>query len=410
MKADSAVLQKAEAILAKYPLCNSCLGRQFAPRKDEQIELGEQIRKKIAVKEPERCYLCEGIIKDIDHTAKNVIEVLRGYKFKTFLVGASIPHSIIENEDTLRAEFKLKGGSSLKAEITSAIAKRIENVLKKKFGARNPDVVVVVNPIEKFQTVTPRSLFVTARYTKVKRGIPQKKQRCNDCNGKGCPTCSWSGFADTPSVESAVADYLVSMFGSRKVKFSWVGSEDDESLVLGNGRPFYAEIIEPKKRKVAAAKFHTRLKHGIELKGGKVLEERPLPEVSFELVAEANIEVSKPVKKADLRKIAKTFRNLDASQYSPNKMKFLTKRVFALKAEQVSSKKFKATIWCEGGTNIKKLVQGNHLEFSPSISEVLGDSCNVNAKKPFDITSVKVVEKIVRKPQPIPAETIPAES
>ena len=405
MKADSTVIQKADAILSKYPLCNSCLGRQFAPRKDEQIELAEHIRKKVGGTEPVRCYLCEGIVNETSVMAKDVIDALRRYEFKTFLVGASIPHLIIENEDSLRAEFKLKGGSSVKAEITSAIARRIEKTLKKKFDVRNPDLVVVVNPIEKFHTVTPRSLFITARYTKAKRGIPQKRQKCDDCDGKGCPTCSWGGSTDTPSVESAVADYLVSIFDSKKARFSWVGSEDDESLVLGNGRPFYAEIIEPKKRKIATAKFRVKLVHGIELKGGKLLEEKPSPDVSFELFVEADIRTTKPVKQAALLKIAKVFRNVDASQYSPNKMKFLTKRIISLRPDYVASKRFKATIRCEGGTNIKKLVQGNHLEFSPSISEVLGCECKVDAKKPFDILSVKLVEKIIREPQIVPIET-----
>ncbi|MBM3898120.1 MAG: hypothetical protein FJ358_06330 [Thaumarchaeota archaeon] len=406
MKVDPSVLQKAEAILSKYTLCNSCLGRQFAPRKDEQIELAEQIRKRLGMEEPERCSLCGGIINEIDSTAEDAIHALREYEFKTFLIGASIPHSIIEKEDSLRAEFKLKGGYSVKVEITSALAKRIGATLKRRYDARNPDVVIVVDPMGKFQTITPRSLFVTARYSKAKRGIPQKRARCYDCNGRGCPTCSWTGFADEPSVESELANYLIRIFGAKKAKFSWIGSEDDKSLVLGTGRPFHAEIIEPKKRSAAAARFCTKLKHGIALEGGSVLKERPLPDISFELLTEVNIEVAKPVKKADLLKIEKTFKNVDANQYSPNKMKFLTKRIFALKAEQVSSKRFKATIECEGGTNIKKLVQGNHLEFSPSISEVLGYECKVDAKKPFDTLNVKIVEKIVREPRLIRAETI----
>ena len=404
MKIDSAVLQKAESILSKYTLCNSCLGRQFAPRKDDQIKLAEQIRKRLGLQEPERCSLCEGMIKEIDRTAENIIHALREYEFKTFLVGASIPHSIVEKEDSLRAEFKLKGGHSVKVEITGALAKRIEGV-HKRFDARNPDVVIIVNPIEKFQTITPRSLFITGRYTKAKRGIPQKRQRCEDCNSRGCSTCSWNGFTDKPSVESEIANYLVRIFGAKKAKFSWIGSEDDRSLVLGNGRPFYVEIIEPKKRNVAS-KFSIKLKHVIELKGGRALEEKPLPDVPFELLAEVNIGTAKPVKKADLLKVEKAFRNVDASQYSPNKMKFLMKRTFALKAEQVSSKKFKVTIRCEGGTNIKKLVQGNHLEFSPSVSEILGYECKVDAKKPFDILNVKIVEKMVRMQHLIPAETI----
>lgn len=397
MKIDPAVLEKAEGILSRHKLCNSCLGRQFAVKRGEHVQLAEQIRQKVGTKEPEKCELCEGIIQRTDEIARDVIKALSDYGFKTFQVGASIPSSLLEDEDALRAEFKLRGGFSVKTEITSAVSKIIGKRLRKKFDVRNPDLVIVVNPVERFYTITPRSLFIVARYRKSKRGLPQKRPRCNDCNGRGCPTCLWTGFANTPSVESAISEHLVSIFKAKKVKFSWVGSEDDESLVLGSGRLFYAEIIEPKRRRVS--EFHAKLKHGVELTGGSILKERPSSDSPFELVVEANVKTSKPIKNADLRKLGKSFRNIDASQYSPNKMKFLTKRIFSLKAKKVSAKSFKAIIRCRGGTHIKKLIVGNHLEFAPSVSEVLGFECTVDARRPFDVLNVRILKKPIREPK-----------
>ena len=45
-----------------------------------------------------------------------------------------------------------------------------------------------------------------------------------------------------------MSEYLKQITSGVRVKFSWIGGEDKESLVLGKGRPFFAEIIEPKRR------------------------------------------------------------------------------------------------------------------------------------------------------------------
>lgn len=43
-------------------------------------------------------------------------------------------------------------------------------------------------------------------------------------------------------------NFFSELFGADTCNFIWVGNEDDQSLVGGNGRPFFIEIVKPKKR------------------------------------------------------------------------------------------------------------------------------------------------------------------
>lgn len=402
MKLTREILERTKAVLTKYNLCDACLGRQFATRRGENAALGKMIREELGSAQPEKCGICVGIIESINSIANEVSSALKPYEFQTFLIGASLPSSIIETEDSIRSEFKLKGGESVKNEITKRMALRIANALGKKLDPDNADVTIVVNPVERFCNITSRSLYVVARYTKTKRGLSQKKPTCEECGGKGCPECEWTGFAKTESVESVISAYFITAFGAKKIKFSWIGSEDDESLVLGSGRPFYAEIIEPKTRKLTRTRRNAKLGNGIDLKGAKLLGKKPASDVPFELIVEADIKTSKPVNETELRTLGKRFRNLEIRQYSPNKQKFLRKKIVSFKATRMLAKNFKAMIRCEGGTNIKKLVAGNSIEVSPSISEVLGFHCETNPQKPFDILKVKILRKPVRNIAPVP--------
>ena len=69
-----------------------------------------------------------------------------------------------------------------------------------------------------------------------------------------------------------MSEYLKQITSGVNVKFSWIGGEDKESLVLGKGRPFFAEIIKPKRRIIVEHNVSLNEK-GIELFGTKYLQE-----------------------------------------------------------------------------------------------------------------------------------------
>ncbi|KAA0000054.1 MAG: tRNA pseudouridine(54/55) synthase Pus10, partial [Thermoplasmata archaeon] len=84
--------------LAKYKLCDACLGRQFAKigygKRNE--ERGKEIREMLGLAEilPNDCWLCGGLMAEIEKFADLVIDALKDYEFETFLIGCKVDEEI----------------------------------------------------------------------------------------------------------------------------------------------------------------------------------------------------------------------------------------------------------------------------------------------------------------------------
>ena len=78
------------------------------------------------------------------------------------------------------------------------------------------------------------SIYIAGRYNKLARHISNSKWIIN-------------GKRITPhSIEELIGDYLEESFKNDGYKFSSAGREDSDVLMLGTGRPFYFEILQPK--------------------------------------------------------------------------------------------------------------------------------------------------------------------
>src|SRR3970282_883649 len=94
-----------------------------------------------------------------------------------------------------------------------------------------------------------RTLILSGRYIKKTRGMPQKQTSCTNCKERGCLECNYHGISKFTSVEGKISKLLFEKFNGTQTKITWIGGEDKNSLVLGNGRPFFAKLLNPKKRK-----------------------------------------------------------------------------------------------------------------------------------------------------------------
>lgn len=98
----------------------------------------------------------------------------------------------------------------------------------------------------------PRSkIFIEGRYRKLVRDLPQTLFYCPTCKGhprrrRGCETCEGFGKLTRDSVQELVAWVIGKAFGTRKNKFHGAGREDMDVRMLGNGRPFVLELLNPK--------------------------------------------------------------------------------------------------------------------------------------------------------------------
>ena len=110
-------------VLSKYNLCNCCLIRQF-PNVIKSYK-NKNIQYQKYNKKGKTCTICTNLMTTLDKFANDIIKKIRTYEFNDFLIGAIIPTKIMEKEDEFRAKYKLKGGESIKKQITRELNKKI---------------------------------------------------------------------------------------------------------------------------------------------------------------------------------------------------------------------------------------------------------------------------------------------
>ena len=55
------------------------------------------------------CFICEGMMNNLGQLAKKIITETEKYEYSSFMVGTILDSEIIEREDIVRSEFKVKG-------------------------------------------------------------------------------------------------------------------------------------------------------------------------------------------------------------------------------------------------------------------------------------------------------------
>ncbi len=356
----------ARAILLKqYKLCKRC---------SERHDGGT------GTKPGGECYICRGLMDDLDAIAEKIASSVKGYEFETFLIGATLPTRIYEREDALRARLKIRGKESAKNQLTRELGIRLARLLKKRAEYMKPDITVNLT-IDKENNIDiatkSRPLVVAGRYVKKVRGIPQKQDRCPNCEGKGCDSCGYSGLSGFDSIEGVIAKGLIEMTGGQTPKFSWIGSEDQSSLVLGSGRPFYARVFNPKKRRLKRKQIR---KSGVQA-AVSIIKEEPELQPRFMVKTKIHVKCDRPIAKEDVKKLD----TLSGAYVSfENRYKTATKKIHSARSRRIDDNQFALTIVADGGLMIKQFVGGEEY-MKPNVSEIIGAKCECVT---FDVLDV----------------------
>jgi len=259
-------LEKAREVLRQYPLCDSCLGRLFAAMGYgvENSERGRAIKTLLHMRlvydyrngidatedlkalgrvhaptrrflasngigvEEARCYICGGLLRDVEKYAEGVAKALEQIEFGTFQIGSVVPKDVLEREREIVAKFGIETGESIKHEINRRIGRAVGGLLKRPANKERPDVVATVSLVDGTIKVARNPLLLLGRYIKLSRVVSQ---------GKPVP-----GALKT--VEE-VLDPVRSRFGGPALVLHAAGREDFDVRMLGNGRPAVVEIKEP---------------------------------------------------------------------------------------------------------------------------------------------------------------------
>ena len=378
-KYDKIILQ-SKSILNEYDLCDNCLGRFFIrlTHLTSARILGNQIRHSINSRIITKCYICKNIFSNIDLYVKMMQDTSFGYKFSTFTVGAILKQSIIERDDKLRSIFQLRGIDGIKTAITKQLGKKFVMKTKKHIDHLSPDTTFTINFKTEQCNVKTKPIFLYGRYLKDKRGLSQKEESCKDCKGRGCIFCNNHGIVSFDGVEGKVAKFLYEKFKTEQVKFTWIGGEDKTSLVMGDGRPFFAKLLSPKKRNIRLAKKSNL--NEIVIRDLRKIDHIPNGSIHFKsktkiLVSTKNNIISNKLKK--LKYLTNTpIEITDSSrQYK--------KTIYNLKYKKCSLQSFTVEIEADGGIPIKRLVDGS--DIIPNISSIMGVQCFC---KKFDINQI----------------------
>jgi len=439
------ILEKAQRMLEEKPLCDNCLGRQFAflgygmenkergraikilltmkghrlalLKKPEGILLLETLAENGAFpmaayvlrklekspKEGRKCFLCENKFDALSPLVKKAINILKDYEYDTFLVGIRIPTEIEEREDELRAKFGVEHGESIKNEFSRVLGKMLLEVTRKKVDYMKPQIVVLFNPFTEEIELQVNSLFIMGRYRKLIRGIPQSKWFCRRCRGKGCPSCNWTGKMYPESVEELIAEPILEITQGEGSSFHGAGREDIDARMLGSGRPFVIEIKRPRRRKLNLSELeriiNERAKEKIEVMELKYVDREAVMRIknmeSAQKTYKVIVEFERNVRDDEIEKLKSALTNTIILQQTPirvlHRRADLTreKHIYETKIKRISPNRIELIIKCQGGLYVKELVTGDNGRTKPNVSEIIG----VKAQ-PLELDVLGIVEKM----------------
>ncbi|HIE18733.1 TPA: tRNA pseudouridine(54/55) synthase Pus10 [Candidatus Bathyarchaeota archaeon] len=439
------ILEMAQRMIEENPLCDNCLGRQFAflGYGMENRERGQAIKilltmkghklallqkpegfallralaenggfrialnvlRKLGQTSEERrgCFLCGNRFDDLSPLVEKAVDMLREYEYDTFLVGVRIPSEIEEREDELRAKFRIEHGESMRNEFSRVIGKMLLEVTGKKVDYMKPQIVVLFNPFTEEIELQVNSLFIMGRYRKLVRGIPQSKWFCRRCRGRGCPSCNWTGKMYPESVEELIAKPILEMTLGEGSSFHGAGREDIDARMLGMGRPFVMEIKKPRKRRLDLSELehmiNERAKGKIGVLGLKYVDREAVVKIkdmeSTQKTYQVTVEFEREIRDEEIEKLRNALTDITVLQQTPTRVLHrradLTreKHIYETKIKRISPNRIELIIKCQGGLYVKELVTGDNGRTKPNISQIIGMKA-----QPLELDVLSVLEKM----------------
>lgn len=397
------IIDVAIKILDQGPICDNCLGRQFAKMAtgltnkergtaiktvlmmfaDQKPERG--LQKRLESYAGKRCWVCNGLFEDLGIWAKLAMDELSDHQYDTFLVGTRISGLLAENEEILWAESGVIYAEPLKSELNREVGKLIHAETGKEVDFERPDIVVMLDVAENKVELDVNSLFIYGRYRKLTRSIPQTKWPCRECGGEGCEHCNYLGKMYKESVEELIRDPVVEISKGIDMVFHGAGREDIDARMLGMGRPFVLEVKRPLRRHLDLV----HLKDEINRCAKSKVEVSDLKFVTKDVVEEIKANISDKVYRLKIifkdvisrEKLKVALDTLSGSiikQRTPTRVahrradKIRKKAVHSIELEDTSDDSATIKVHCDGGLYIKELIFGDDGRTKPSLSELLG--------------------------------------
>ena len=442
------ILETAKKIIGLGPICDSCLGRQFAMLATglTNAERGRSIKTTLAMQaaaaedrellevlapsfrparlklgrigeEDARCTVCLGEMsaEKLDAWAEKAAAAMAGWETRTLLVGTRMSGLLAENEELLLADGRSTHAEPFKSELNREVGKRLSALTGKAVDLKSPDVVVHLNLETEAVDLQVASLFIRGRYRKLVRGIPQTRWPCRECHGRGCPRCNGTGRMYLESVDELIRPAVMQFTAAEDTVFHGAGREDIDARMLGTGRPFIVEAVRPHIRTIDISLLQEEI---CRQAAGKVeviglakadssMVER-LKEATFEKTYSAWVRLGAEVSEEKLKSVLKELEG-SIDQRTPTRVshrradKLRVRRVHSADLIEMTGNMARINIRGDSGLYIKELISGDGGRTSPNLAEALKIDAIVEELDVIDVggesdgTSSRNAEEVKRQ-------------
>ncbi len=393
------ITEQVKSILAYGECCDHCLGRFFGKRSHglTDDERGRSLKIALALTEnlpytkfSGLCWVCGNFFETVPEWADRVISSLAGIEFSTFLIGCRVPPLIAENEEMVWSDLSLAEPEPFKSEVNREVGKAVSARIGKTVDFKKPDVVVILDLSAGLTEVQINSVFFYGRYKKFERGIPQTHWDCRACKGAGCEKCNFTGAQYLDSVEELIGRPVITAFDAKGAVLHGAGREDIDARMIGTGRPFILEVVEPRKRSLDLAELEKEINRTAE---GRVsvsikrwsdrTEVETLKSNKAHKKYRILVEVDGALSADMFANALKTLQGATIHQRTPERVahrradKIRERIVLDIEYAGEQDGKFVVEVLGEAGLYIKELVSGDGGRTRPSLAEILNRSAHV---------------------------------
>ncbi|WMW22501.1 tRNA pseudouridine(54/55) synthase Pus10 [Methanolobus mangrovi] len=418
------ILETAKKIINEGPICDHCMGRQFAKLSTglTNVQRGQAIKLSLAMEgdalfkeaadeslleelakssnyarktlkihgEDEKCWVCMGIFDELDQWADRAVESIGEREYSTFLVGTKVSGLIGENEEILWSECGITQAEQFKTEMNREVGKLIAARTGKEVEFERPDVVVTLDIAEESTSIQVKSLYIQGRYRKLVRGIPQTRWPCRSCGGRGCEQCDNTGKQYPESVDELISEEVIKATKGTDTKFHGAGREDIDALMLGTGRPFVVEALNPVIRSIDVWELENKINEfaggKVEVEGLKIVEKSVVENIKSakaDKVYNLKVTFKEPVSTDNLADAIGSLVGVQIHQRTPQRVSHrradLVRKRYVHNMQLIEKTDEYAIIevHCDGGLYVKELTSGDEGRTVPSLTEKLGIQATV---------------------------------
>jgi tRNA U54 and U55 pseudouridine synthase Pus10 len=283
-------------------------------------------------------------------------------------------------EDSIRSHYKLKGLEDIKSSFNSKIRNKFQSLSKKKLNIINPDIKInlfISDNNDYSIKILSRSLYLLGRYTKKKFMAQREKNVLKNNHIYNHDSI----ISKNQTVQTIIQKTLSNCIRSDKMVFTWYGSEDDNSQVLGKGRLFLVQLINPRERTIKINKVFTG--DGISF---KIIEKKDLLQNvkrNFRIKNKIFIKTSNPINKIHFINLTELNNSIIKYRY---KSKILYKKIYHIKFKKLDPYHLIINIECDSGLFLRQFIEGRNF-IKPNISLALHNQCECLK---FDIMDISL--------------------